>query len=125
MNLIRPIANIELHDWADSGSSIQLSDRDRMQGTAPSVLQSYPSRYSALKGNNMAAKGLRYSGTDLLLERHCSKRRSAKPSVVSPPPDAGADWEVISILGFAVFSFAALAFAVYMIWNKARGTAPF
>lgn len=35
------------------------------------------------------------------------------------------NWEMLAIWAFLVFSFAALAFAVYVIWAKCDGPGPF
>jgi len=44
-------------------------------------------------------------------------------ATVSPDQNGfGVDWETITILSFAALCFAALAFAVYLIWAKAQGT---
>lgn len=36
-----------------------------------------------------------------------------------------ADWQMVALWAFVAVSFAALAFAGYMIWAKCRGASPF
>jgi hypothetical protein len=57
-----------------------------------------------------------------------SDQHLAKPAPEpSPPANGGSrpDWGLIAVLSFAVFSFAALVLAVWVIWAKCRGVSPF
>ena len=50
-----------------------------------------------------------------------SDQNRAKRAGESDAPASGAgspDWELIAVLSFVVLSFAALVFAVYLIWAK-------
>src|SRR5689334_13422492 len=98
MNCIRSIANISPHDLADTASSEPA--HDLRQRTVPSVIQSRPIERGILHTVNTASKGLRYSGTELLLARHCSNPRPAKQPTVSGPDGDSGNWDIIAILSF-------------------------
>lgn len=55
--------------------------------------------------------------------RHNSNPLSASSS--SPGTAAPFNWELLAVGVFVVFSFAALALAVYLIWVKCASPSPF
>ena len=44
------------------------------------------------------------------------------PATPAANPSSPLDWTLLAVWLFTVFCFAALAFALYVIWAKCRGT---
>ena len=56
--------------------------------------------------------------------RLCAIEREGQEATASRQP-RGLNWDMFAIWSFVVFSFAALAFATYVIWAKIHAGSPF
>jgi hypothetical protein len=81
---------------------------ERHQSEGRLITTERPAQFSQVRG-----------GPDPRLAKDASENHSPSNQARHP------DWGFIGFLTFVVFAWAAVAFCIYVIWAKCRGSSPF